>query len=186
MHCIMNSCLQPNDDIYASQLAKRVCLTEPTVPDAEQKEIKQTLTKQSDYTIAVAIELGTDGSGLAYAFPDGDIRFHNQFKSTKFGSFTKNKTHILLDEEGDFHSFGLDASYCYMTLPSKKQKKYALFQNFKMKLYHGNNKNSTTKQKQKSEIKNLLPSFNGHLQVPAEKVFVEALKYLKKEAMKIL
>ena len=193
----MQNCLNPHEDTFdSSELAKMVSFTEPTVPDekivdTESKNTKldkktPTLTDHSNYKVAVAIDFGTDGSGICYAFPDGDVRFHNQFKSSKFGSFAKHKTHILLDEDGDFHSFGLDASYSYMTLPSKKQKKYALFQNFKMNLYNRKDRKMKKQQNRKAKIKKLLSSFNGHLEIPAEKVFVEALKHLKKEAMKYL
>eukprot|EP01083_Nonionella_stella_P047731 127756_1 len=106
MNCIINSCIQPHDDISASELAKRVCLTEPTLPDTldeilntEQKESKPTLTKQSNYTIAVAIDFGTDGTAMAYAYGN-KVFIHDKWSSRKYGHEIKQKTVILLDNKG--------------------------------------------------------------------------------------
>ena len=45
------------------------------------------------------------------------------------------QTIILLDDEGEVNSFGMDAKFHYMDLNEKNAKKWMLFERFKMKLY---------------------------------------------------
>eukprot|EP00485_Elphidium_margaritaceum_P002287 CAMPEP_0202686228 /NCGR_PEP_ID=MMETSP1385-20130828/2038_1 /ASSEMBLY_ACC=CAM_ASM_000861 /TAXON_ID=933848 /ORGANISM="Elphidium margaritaceum" /LENGTH=702 /DNA_ID=CAMNT_0049340761 /DNA_START=32 /DNA_END=2140 /DNA_ORIENTATION=- len=89
----------------------------------------------SNFKLHVGIDFGTDGSGLAYALPNGDVFIHNKWKSKKYGAITKPKTQILLNEEGNCVAFGIDASDVYSSLDKETQKKWLLFERFKMALY---------------------------------------------------
>jgi len=91
--------------------------------------------KKSTFKLHVGIDFGTDGSGLAYALPNGDVYIHNKWKSKKYGAITKPKTQILLNEEGSCVAFGIDAGEVYAQLDSETQKKWLLFERFKMALY---------------------------------------------------
>ena len=62
------------------------------------------------FKLHAAIDFGTDGIGLAYAI-DGDVFVHQAFNSRKYGSSVKPKTMVLLDNEGDVNSFGIDAKF---------------------------------------------------------------------------
>ena len=157
--------------------------------------------------------------GLAYALPNGDVFIHNRWKSKKYGAITKPKTQILLNEEGKCVAFGIDASDVYSQLDQETQKKWLLFERFKMALYEdlqeisnpndNNNNNDNDNDDDKDEddqkkssmdnkdndkknnksdpfkisIKKELTAMNGK-KYASEKVFVEALKYLKCEAQK--
>merc|ERR1712154_544671 len=102
---------------------------------------------------------------------------------------------ILLNEEGKCVAFGIDASDVYSQLDANTQQKWLLFERFKMALYEDLNINNNLKQDddekavqdidgaQKINIKKELVAMNGKT-YPSEKVFVEALKYLKSEAQK--
>eukprot|EP01084_Bolivina_argentea_P185288 319533_1 len=151
------------------------------------------LTVGSPFKLHVGIDFGTDGSGLAYALPNGDVFIHNKWKSKKYGAITKPKTQILLNEEGKCVAFGIDASDVYSQLDAETQQKWLLFERFKMALYENINeedndeecdeKQSQKKRGNKISIKKELTAMNGK-KFPSEKVFVEALKYLKSEAQK--
>eukprot|EP00484_Ammonia_sp_Unknown_P021917 CAMPEP_0197031776 /NCGR_PEP_ID=MMETSP1384-20130603/10663_1 /TAXON_ID=29189 /ORGANISM="Ammonia sp." /LENGTH=681 /DNA_ID=CAMNT_0042461351 /DNA_START=29 /DNA_END=2074 /DNA_ORIENTATION=- len=142
----------------------------------------------SPFKLHVGIDFGTDGSGLAYALPNGDVFIHNKWKSKKYGAITKPKTQILLNEEGKCVAFGIDASEVYSQLDKSTQQKWLLFERFKMALYEGlelesSDEEKALNQKYNVSIKKELTAMNG-TKYPSEKVFVEALKYLKSEAQK--
>ena len=152
---------------------------------------------------------------------------HNKWKSKKWGAVAKPKTQILLNENGECVAFGIDASDVYSRLDPETQKKWMLFERFKMALYENidddkyndddddnddndsnnneedkeydaedeekniidnssknknKNKNKQSKYK-KISIRKQLTAMNGK-KYPSEKVFVEALKFLKIEATK--
>ena len=139
---------------------------------------------------------------------------HNKWKSKKFGAITKPKTQILLNEAGKCVAFGIDASDVYSQLDADTQQKWMLFERFKMSLYdhdtagaddtvstptddavvdedEDDQKKSSMdpvpkpplRQKHKIGIKTELVAMNGK-SFPSERVFVEALKFLKSEAQK--
>lgn len=62
------------------------------------------------YSVTIAIDFGTDGIGLAYAFND-EIYIHDKWKSKRYGSITKPKTTILLDDEQNTVAVGIDAKH---------------------------------------------------------------------------
>ncbi len=72
------------------------------------------------------------------------------------------KSRILLDENGEYLSFGSAASYMY----SNNNQNWMLFERFKMNLYSSNNK-----------IKEYLTTTNGIL-FESKKVFIQAFKYI--------
>ena len=68
---------------------------------------------ESSFSIYIAIDFGTDGVGLAYAFQE-DIYIHSKWNSTRYGATVKPKTIILLDDKGKIISFGMDAKITYV------------------------------------------------------------------------
>ena len=76
----------------------------------KKKRSKRSDQTSTSYQVYIAIDFGTDGIGLAYAF-DGDVYVHQTFKSRKYGSSLKPKTIVLLDDEGDVNSIGIDAKF---------------------------------------------------------------------------
>ena len=80
-----------------------------------ESEIKVEDEKYDDndpisYKLHIAIDFGTDGIGLAYAI-DGEVYVHQAFNSRKYGASVKPKTIVLLDEDGEVNSFGIDAKF---------------------------------------------------------------------------
>ena len=68
--------------------------------------------------INIGIDFGTDGTAIGYSFPKGN----DTFIYGKWNVFTKNKgtiktdktrTAILLDKNGEFEAFGIDAIMGY-------------------------------------------------------------------------
>ena len=62
------------------------------------------------YKLHIAIDFGTDGIGLAFAIED-EVYVHEKFISRKYGASVKPKTIVLLDEEGEVNSLGIDAKF---------------------------------------------------------------------------
>ena len=74
------------------------------------------------FKLHIAIDFGTDGIGLAYAY-NNETFIHQKFKSNRFGPTIKPKTIILLDDNKEA-LFGLEAklqfSHCNPTQPSSQ------------------------------------------------------------------
>ncbi len=64
----------------------------------------------SEFKVSIAIDFGTDGLGIAYAFND-QIYVHDKWKSKKYGSVIKPKTIILLDDDNNTVASGMDAKH---------------------------------------------------------------------------
>ena len=64
----------------------------------------------SVYKVYIAIDFGTDGIALAYAIKD-KVYVHQTFKSKKYGECVKPKTIVLLDDDGEVNTFGIDAKF---------------------------------------------------------------------------
>ncbi|KAL3831481.1 hypothetical protein ACJMK2_023222 [Sinanodonta woodiana] len=121
---------------------------------SEEDTASSTLTK----LVVAAIDLGTTYSGYAYAF-----------HSEKRRVTDKTPTTIIFKPNGDFHSFGHDAENKYDNLVNDDDyQDWYYFSRFKMTL-HG-----------QTEIRREMKLMDdqGH-QMPAMKVFSEAIKYLK-------
>eukprot|EP01084_Bolivina_argentea_P132819 234389_1 len=89
---------------------------------------------QKEFKIYVGVDFGTDGTGLAYALPTGDVYIHQKWKGYKRSTTTKPKTCILLDANSKFLAFGQPAINSYITMGGEKTG-WMLFENFKMALY---------------------------------------------------
>eukprot|EP00483_Globobulimina_turgida_P010703 UN10724 len=89
---------------------------------------------EKNFQVYVGIDFGTDGTGLAYALPTGEVFVHQKWKGYKRSVEVKPKTRILLDKEGDFLAFGQPATNSYITMGGEKTG-WMLFERFKMALY---------------------------------------------------
>eukprot|EP01083_Nonionella_stella_P013584 38221_1 len=161
---------------------------------AESKE--QSIHSNPQFKLHIAIDFGTDGVGLAYAYHN-EIFVHSKWSSKKYGDQIKPKTLILLDKEDEILAFGLDAKFTYMAVASQRNE-WNLFERFKMSLYETpkaydqqievieeHKQNKPQKNKQKIKLKETLTATNGH-KVSTEKVFIAAFKHLESEALKFL
>ena len=91
-------------------------------------------TNQHNFKFYIAIDFGTDGACLAYA-DEENTYIHEEFESSRYGRTAKPKTIILLNEKGEYESFGMNAKITYMTLNNAKKNEWMLFDRFKMSLY---------------------------------------------------
>ncbi|KAL3831482.1 hypothetical protein ACJMK2_023223 [Sinanodonta woodiana] len=144
-----------------------------TKPSTEQGAASSILTK----LVVAAIDFGTTYSGYAYSFLSD---FKNDpltiFANMSWNSggdeglvTDKTPTSILFEPNGNFHSFGYQAENKYDNLVNDDEHKdWYYFSRFKMTL-HGQ-----TKIRRDMKLKD----DQGH-QMPAMKVFSEAIKYLK-------
>jgi len=68
--------------------------------------------KEQQFKVHIAIDFGTDGVGLSYAY-NGKVFVHSKWDSKKYGDQIKPKSLILLDSKGQTMAFGLDAKFRY-------------------------------------------------------------------------
>merc|ERR1712129_278240 len=94
-------------------------------------------------------------------------------------------TRILLDANGQFLAFGQPATNSYITMGCEKSD-WMLFERFKMALYEKKDDDDAEKQTNdgdKGQLHQMLTAVNGK-QYPSDKVFIEALKYIKSQVFK--
>ncbi|KAM4731308.1 heat shock 70 kDa protein 12A-like [Anableps anableps] len=125
----------------------------------------------------IAIDFGTAYSGHAFSLTtreaEADIRV--KMWGEDLGQQTpKTPTCILLGEKEEFISFGYKAQTDYFRMKGKYTKDYFFFDNFKMSLY-GKNFHRDLK----------IKAANGK-ELTALKVFTEALRFLKDDALKTI
>eukprot|EP01083_Nonionella_stella_P069120 184101_1 len=90
---------------------------------------------QNEFKVHCAIDFGTDGVALAYAFGEANkVVAHAEWSYKKYAPKFKPKTIVLLDEHYRAINFGKDAKHTYMVNDAMKDK-WMLFERFKMALY---------------------------------------------------
>lgn len=89
--------------------------------------------------IVVAIDFGTTYSGYAYAFRSSPEDIHlmrNPEGGQASGTVSyKIPTILLLNEKGEFHSFGYEARETYHNLNADESRNWLYFEKFKMELH---------------------------------------------------
>ena len=89
--------------------------------------------------VIVAIDFGTTFSGYAFCFvrdPDS-VHIMRRWEGGDPGLVNqKTLTTLLLDPQGNFHSFGFTARDTYHDLDEEQARKWFYFEKFKMTLHH--------------------------------------------------
>ncbi|XP_038145562.1 heat shock 70 kDa protein 12A-like [Cyprinodon tularosa] len=125
----------------------------------------------------IAIDFGTAYSGYAYNITsiEGEIDPMLKKWGKEHGLETpKTPTSILFDEHGEFMKFGYEAKTAYIKMRGEDAKKHYFFENFKMALYDRKLVRDVT-----------IKAANGK-EMTALKVFTEALRFLKEDALKTI
>lgn len=89
--------------------------------------------------VVAAIDFGTTMSGYAFSFvrDPSSIHMMRKWEGGDPGIVNqKTPTTLLLNPEGDFHSFGFTARDYYHDLDSKEAKRWFYFEKFKMSLHY--------------------------------------------------
>ena len=98
-----------------------------------------TTSQDSQSHVVVAIDFGTTYSGYAYAFrsspEDIHLMRHPEGGQTVGAVSYKIPTILLLNEQGEFHSFGYEARETYHNLDAEESRKWLYFEKFKMELH---------------------------------------------------
>lgn len=93
----------------------------------------------SQHFVIVAIDFGTTFSGYAFCFirdPDS-VHIMRRWEGGDPGLVNqKTLTTLLLDPQGNFHSFGFTARDAYHDLDEEQARKWFYFEKFKMALHH--------------------------------------------------
>eukprot|EP01083_Nonionella_stella_P139227 424251_1 len=112
---------QPNLPKGKDQEYKEICdllhgedhVAQPELPNIiNTQQPGSTVPKHVDYKLAVAVDFGTDGLGIAYAY-NGKIYVHSKYRAKRFASAIKPKTMVLLNPSGDAAAFGMEARFTY-------------------------------------------------------------------------
>uniref|UniRef100_A0A3Q1HKV8 Uncharacterized protein n=1 Tax=Acanthochromis polyacanthus TaxID=80966 RepID=A0A3Q1HKV8_9TELE len=125
----------------------------------------------------IAIEFGTTFSGYAYSMTPREEEADPYIKywGEEVGKETpKTPTCILFNEQEEFLKFGYEAKLVYGKMRGEEARKNFFFNCFKMSLY-GN----------LSQCDLTIKAANGR-SMKALKVFTEALRYLKEDALKTI
>eukprot|EP01084_Bolivina_argentea_P111082 198304_1 len=166
-----------------------------TTSDAEHLPTKQTNMKNVDFKLHIAVDFGTDGSALAFAYKD-KVTIYNKWRVQRLNAAsratTKTKTHLILNEDNTICSFGNAAKFIYFNLTKYGQKKKKFFERFKMALYemhldrsndiieHDKNKN-----REDVNIAKYLYASNGE-PIESKIVFIAAFQELQKKAKEFI
>ncbi|XP_008401563.1 heat shock 70 kDa protein 12A-like, partial [Poecilia reticulata] len=125
----------------------------------------------------ISIDFGTTYSGYAFSLTsrEEEVDPHVKFWGEEVGLETpKTPTCILFDKYQQFVSFGYEARQTYLKNSGKESREKFFFDCFKMSLY---DKKLTTDL--------TLKAANGR-EMKALKVFTEALRFLKEDALKTI
>ncbi|XP_023192435.1 heat shock 70 kDa protein 12A-like [Xiphophorus maculatus] len=125
----------------------------------------------------IAIDFGTAYSGYVFNITPSDEKPdpHLKMWGKEIGLDTpKTPTCILFDESEEFVAFGYQATATYNCMGGETGKKHYFFQNFKMALYG---------KELRRDMK--IKAANGK-EMTALKVFTEALRFLKDDALKTI
>ena len=97
------------------------------------------LRPRKSYLAVVAIDFGTTYSGFAFAFNqkggEGGIHMNKDWGNDQGCSTPKTPTCLLLNPDGEFHSFGYEAKENYAALEEDEVEQYYYFERFKMTLH---------------------------------------------------
>ena len=108
------------------------------VPTKVLNKTSAKLAAGTHYTAVAAIDFGTTYSGYAYAFMKDPSNIHlmnQRSMRTRRGYGTQQPTALLLNERGEFHSFGYAAQEYYHDLDEREAVKWLYFEKFKMELH---------------------------------------------------
>ena len=98
-----------------------------------------TVSQTRQTQVIVAIDFGTTYSGYAYAFRSSPEDIHlmrHPEGGQAVGTVSyKIPTILLLNGQGEFHSFGYEARETYHNLDAEESRKWFYFEKFKMELH---------------------------------------------------
>ncbi|XP_030581645.1 heat shock 70 kDa protein 12A-like [Archocentrus centrarchus] len=130
-----------------------------------------------DNPYIIAIDFGTAYSGYAYSMTPRQAEIDPYLKvwGEEVGQKTpKTPTCILFDEHEEFFKFGYEAQFVYFKMRGDEAREKFFFECFKMSLYGKKINDDVT-----------IQAANGK-SMKALKVFTEALRYMKEDALKTI
>eukprot|EP01084_Bolivina_argentea_P087406 157869_1 len=130
-------------------------LKQPHKLIAADKPFKPPLSwKSNSFKLTIAIDFGTDGLGLAYAY-NNKIHAHSEYDAKRFASAIKSRNTVLIrqndNKEGKAVSFGVEARFSYMNI-GEECDDFLLFERFKMSLYEHELENTLALESEKKDI----------------------------------
>eukprot|EP01084_Bolivina_argentea_P122817 217640_1 len=168
------------------------CIFAVNIKSPNMSNEKKVPEPNGKFKVFVGIDFGTDGSALAYSFENNDgscsSYIHNMWDVTK--ATKKSETSVLFDDQNQMLRVGTGAKNMYFLYEEDKGLKF--FQRFKMKLYEEPAELSIReindiKDNNDTPISNAISTANdADAKESTEKVFIEQLKYLKKQSFNFI
>eukprot|EP01084_Bolivina_argentea_P029607 54968_1 len=92
--------------------------------------------KEYQFKLHVAIDLGTSGCGMGFAYKD-KVTIYNKWRDRSRKWTKKTKTQLILDDANRVTCFGNPAKFVYYNLEKEEieKKGFKLFEKFKMALF---------------------------------------------------
>eukprot|EP01084_Bolivina_argentea_P054602 100128_1 len=160
----------------------------PKFLTTQETEISIDKQKQIEFKIHIAIDFGTAGTGLSYAYKN-KVYMHTRWGTQKYAYEVKPQNNIILNASNECVYFGSNAKIHYSGINQQESNKWRLFTRFKMHLYKDEIKRypdyDDAKNDEQIEIKQYLPAIDGS-RCNAEHVFVAAFKEIGKIAKKAI
>eukprot|EP01083_Nonionella_stella_P176939 620492_1 len=152
----------PKDDAFAQQYRRRPKPVNPSPQPRPECKSNETEMRKVEFKLHVAIDFGTDGCALAFAYKGGVSTYHkfkgHQIRSNERAALKrKTKTQLILNAQNEVTCFGNSAKftikfasllhlihipceslilvdrYCELTENARNDVKF--FERFKMRLY---------------------------------------------------
>eukprot|EP01084_Bolivina_argentea_P286234 490994_1 len=140
-----------------------------------------------NFEVICAIDIGTDGVGMAYSVPpDADIILH-EWKKRLAVKYMKQKTRLLLDNNTNLKVFGEGAYKIMLELDEIAQDNWKLIDKLKKVLYHDPRWKDAgfITDNIKVDLNTKVTAIDG-TEFDTEKVIIETFTYLKKEAIRFI
>eukprot|EP01084_Bolivina_argentea_P308141 532737_1 len=177
----MGSSLQSyqKEDLFKKKIYEKKEEKKEYMHEEKEYEKKKYMVHRLDIApkVTIVIDFGTYGLALTYLV-DGKVVSQTQWRSRKYRNNDKQKTMILIDDDGKVNQFGADANDIYLQLPGK-QDNWMLFDEFVTALYD-EFVFQDIQPHNKIDIKDNLIAANGKI-YSSENIFIAAFKHIDNE-----
>eukprot|EP01083_Nonionella_stella_P009682 27766_1 len=175
----------PKDDAFAQQYRRRPKPVNPSPQPRPECKSNETEMRKVEFKLHVAIDFGTDGCALAFAYKGGVSTYHkfkgHQIRSNERAALKrKTKTQLILNAQNEVTCFGNSAKFTYCELTENARNDVKFFERFKMRLYERHLVREQPDD-EKIDTAEYLTAING-ARVKSEIVFIAAFRELQKLA----
>eukprot|EP01083_Nonionella_stella_P250141 864226_1 len=165
--------------------AQRYQRTHPPPEPRPERKSNKPETKEVKFKLHIAVDFGTDGCALAFAYK-GKVSIYQKFKgrqtrgNARAALKLKAKTQLILNSDNEVTCFGNSAKFTYCESTEIGRRNLKFFERFKMKLYEQHLVREEPDEEKVNTAK-YLTATNGE-RVESEIVFIAAFRELQRMA----